>query len=99
MIRRNDIGVVDLFCGVGGLSFGMKKRGFNIIAGFDTDTTCKYAYETNNESQFISQDVREVTGEQIEALEWKVLIVWQCEIKNIESRKQRLERLVEEIKQ
>ncbi|UWN60164.1 very short patch repair endonuclease [Alistipes indistinctus] len=37
--------------------------------------------------------------EQIEALEWKVLIVWQCEIKNIESRKQRLERLVEEIKQ
>ena len=80
MIRRNDIGVVDLFCGVGGLSFGMKKRGFDIIAGFDTDTTCKYAYETNNESQFISQDVREVTGEQIKALfgDHKIKILAGC---------------------
>lgn len=42
------IEVVDLFCGIGGLSFGMKSKGFSILAGFDLDATCKYAYETNN---------------------------------------------------
>ena len=65
---NNDIGVIDLFCGIGGLSYGMKKRGFNIIAGFDIDGTCKYAYETNNEAKFFAQDVSSITGEQIKGL-------------------------------
>lgn len=42
------IGVIDLFCGVGGLSHGFLRRGFNVIAGFDIDKTCQYAYEINN---------------------------------------------------
>lgn len=40
------IEVIDLFCGIGGLSFGMKSKGFNILAGYDLDATCRYAYET-----------------------------------------------------
>ena len=51
MSTNKNIGVIDLFCGIGGLSYGMKKRGFNIIAGFDIDETCKYAYEANNEAK------------------------------------------------
>ena len=56
------IEVVDLFCGIGGLSFGMKSKGFSILAGFDLDATCKYAYETNNEAKFNYKDIKEVHG-------------------------------------
>ena len=27
--------VLDLFCGCGGMSWGLAKKGFNIVAGFD----------------------------------------------------------------
>lgn len=65
MARLRKFGVVDLFCGIGGLSYGMKLEGFNIIAGYDTDATCRFAYEHNNKSKFSSKDVRMVTGEEI----------------------------------
>ena len=29
--------VVDLFCGIGALSHGLKRAGFQIIAGYDAD--------------------------------------------------------------
>lgn len=35
--RLPRIEVVDLFCGIGGLSYGMKSAGFHILAGFDLD--------------------------------------------------------------
>lgn len=62
------IGVIDLFCGVGGLSHGFLRRGFNVIAGFDIDKTCQYAYEINNHAIFFHQDINTVTGEQIDKL-------------------------------
>lgn len=37
------VGVVDLFCGVGGLSYGLKMADFNVLAGYDIDSSCKYA--------------------------------------------------------
>jgi len=49
--------VVDLFCGVGGLTHGLLLSGLNVLAGIDIDATCKYAYETNNQSKFIEADV------------------------------------------
>ncbi len=80
MIVRDDIGVIDLFCGVGGLSYGMAKRGFNIIAGFDIDETCRYAYEENNKAKFISQDVSTINGPEINELfgESKVRVLAGC---------------------
>lgn len=45
--------VVDLFCGIGGLSYGMKSIGFKILAGYDLDKTCQYPQITktyNNRS-------------------------------------------------
>ena len=59
------IEVVDLFCGIGGLSYGMKSKGFKILEGFDLDATCQYAYETNNEAKFVYKDIREVTKDDI----------------------------------
>lgn len=60
---KQNIAVVDLFCGVGGLSKGMLDEGFKILAGFDIDQTCKYAYEKNNHAAFFHQDIKSVTGE------------------------------------
>ena len=59
------IEVIDLFCGIGGLSYGMKTAGFHILAGFDLDYTCKYAYETNTGGKFIYKDITEVTAADI----------------------------------
>ena len=51
------IEVVDLFCGVGGLTYGLRKSGIRVVAGIDNDATCKYAYERNNrKSKFILAD-------------------------------------------
>lgn len=63
--RLPSIEVVDLFCGIGGLSYGMRSKGFKILAGFDLDWTCQYAYETNNEAKFIFKDIRSVHKEDI----------------------------------
>ena len=63
--RLPKIEVVDLFCGIGGLSYGMKSKGFKILTGFDLDWTCQYAYETNNEAKFVCKDIREVQSKDI----------------------------------
>ena len=68
MLIRNNIGVVDLFCGVGGLSHGLKQGGLNIIAGFDIDKTCEYAYTHNNGAQFFDTDISKVTKDQVLSL-------------------------------
>lgn len=57
---------VDLLCGIGGLSYGLKKAGIKINAGFDFDNSCKYAFETNCEASFIHQDVAILKKEDIE---------------------------------
>lgn len=61
--KRSSIEVVDLFCGIGGLSYGMKSKGFKILRGFDLDETCQYAYEINNKAKFVCKDIREITEE------------------------------------
>lgn len=57
--------VVDLFCGVGALSHGLKRAGLKILAGYDIDASCKYAYEVNNDATFFERDVAKVTAEEI----------------------------------
>ena len=66
--RQPKVEVVDLFCGIGGLSYGMKSAGFNILAGYDLDWTCQYAYETNTGGKFFYKDVKSVTGDEIKKL-------------------------------
>ena len=63
-----EIEVVDLFCAIGGLSYGMKSKGLKILTGFDLDWTCQYAYETNNEAKFVYKDIRDVQKEDIAPL-------------------------------
>ncbi len=73
-----NIGAVDLFCGVGGLTCGLKKSGITVVAGIDLDESCRYAFEHNNNSKFIHKSVADVTGKDIKRLlrgyEVKVLV-------------------------
>lgn len=60
--------VIDLFCGIGGLSYGLKCQGMKILAGFDLDYTCQYAYETNTGGKFYYRDVKTISGDEINKL-------------------------------
>jgi DNA (cytosine-5)-methyltransferase 1 len=61
--------VVDLFCGVGGLTHGFILEGFDVAAGIDVDESCRFAYEANNAgAKFISQSVRDLTPDYLRSL-------------------------------
>ena len=65
-LTPNKIHAVDLFCGIGGLTYGLRQAGITVKAGYDTDQSCRYAYETNNPTaNFNAQDVREIQPEKI----------------------------------
>jgi len=64
-MRLEDVGVIDLFCGIGGLSHGFKTEGFDVIAGVDIDESCKYAFEENNNAIFISKSIEDVASNEI----------------------------------
>ena len=52
--------IIDLFCGIGGLTRGLIDSGLNVIAGFDIDPTCQYTYEHNNNVPYYMRNIREV---------------------------------------
>jgi DNA (cytosine-5)-methyltransferase 1 len=61
--------VIDLFCGAGALTYGFVLEGFNVVAGFDADKSCKYAYKTNNHGAlFIEKRIEDVTGAELKQL-------------------------------
>ena len=64
----NEWTVVDLFCGIGGLSHGFRRAGFDVVAGVDADATCRYAFEANNDSDFIERSLEDFTGEELRNL-------------------------------
>lgn len=59
--------VVDLFCGVGALSHGLKLAGCKIVAGYDLDARCKFAFEKNNDAVFHARDVAKLLPSEIAA--------------------------------
>ena len=58
----NELNVIDLFCGAGGLSYGFEKAGFNILLGIDNDAKALETFEKNhNGSKSICGDITEIT--------------------------------------
>ena len=53
--------VVDMFCGIGGISHGFRQACFDVRAGYDIDASCRFGYETNNAAQFIGMNIEDVT--------------------------------------
>ena len=61
---------IDLFCGIGGLSYGLKKAGISVVAGVDLDDSCRYAYEENVEAEFIYKDITKLRGIELVQKYW-----------------------------
>jgi len=59
---------VDLFCGSGGLTHGFNLEGLKVVAGIDFDSTCKYSYENNNNSQFLHYDILKLSAKELQSL-------------------------------
>lgn len=70
--------VVDLFCGVGGLSHGFVQENFKVKAGIDFDNSCSYAFEENNNAKFLHRDVKEFTSNELNSIyskgKYKILV-------------------------
>ena len=60
--------VVDLFCGAGGLTHGLRREGFDVVAGVDVDELCRFPFEENNQARFVHSDVDALTADQLSAL-------------------------------
>jgi DNA (cytosine-5)-methyltransferase 1 len=60
--------VIDLFCGVGGLTHGFVREGFKVVVGYDSDASCKFAYESNNlDARFINKAIEKTTSKEIKS--------------------------------
>lgn len=62
------VAAVDVFCGAGGLAFGLKSAGLRIAAGIDLDPHCKFPFEKNCHGKFIERDISCVDSADINKL-------------------------------
>ena len=56
-MTTSDVGVIDLFCGAGGLSCGLKLAGLKTLAGIDIDEACRHPFEFNLNAPFEAYDI------------------------------------------
>ncbi len=56
-MKKNQLKAIDFFCSGGGMSYGMKQAGIDVIAGIDFDPDVKETYEKNVGAKFILKDV------------------------------------------
>ena len=57
--KRGRFSAVDLFCGCGGLSLGLRRAGFRIVAAIDSDSLSASTYQLNHRrTHLVNQDVR-----------------------------------------
>lgn len=57
---------IDLFCGAGGLTLGLKKAGFEVVVGVELKPEIAKTYNANHrKTKLLIKDVRQVTGREI----------------------------------
>ncbi len=57
---------IDLFCGAGGLTLGLKRAGFNVIAGVELYPEIAKTYKANHpKTKLLIKDIRKVNGREI----------------------------------
>lgn len=57
MRKADKIVAVDLFCGAGGLTYGLETAGISVALGVDIDPNCAHAIEANSKAKFLQADV------------------------------------------
>ena len=65
---EKDIRVIDLFSGIGGLTYGFQSAGLNVVAGIDNDETCEYGYTQSTKSKFILKNITDIQSSDMIAL-------------------------------
>lgn len=65
--RRRPV-AVDLFCGAGGLSYGMQRSGVRICAGIDVEPSCRHPFESNVGAKFHEKDAVDLTPKFVKSL-------------------------------
>ncbi|MEL7237770.1 MAG: DNA cytosine methyltransferase, partial [Planctomycetota bacterium] len=72
------VGIIDLFCGAGGLTHGLERAGLNVLCGIDLDEACRVPFEANNAARFHAADVSKLSAdwllEQFGNVRHKVLV-------------------------
>jgi len=64
--RMEAVAAVDLFCGAGGLTYGLQKAGVPVVAGIDLDEQSRHAFTANNEpARFVAKDIAETTAQEL----------------------------------
>jgi DNA (cytosine-5)-methyltransferase 1 len=57
---------IDLFCGAGGLTRGLRNAGINVVLGIDNNEDCRLTYEHNNKpTEFFCSDLRDVEAKDV----------------------------------
>ena len=65
-VVKTKLKAVDFFCSGGGMSYGMKKVGINVLAGIDFDPECKETYEANIKgAKYIQEDISKLKPEDL----------------------------------
>ena len=54
------VAAIDLFCGAGGLSYGMQQAGVTVCGGIDVDPGCRHPFEANVKAKFYERDISEL---------------------------------------
>lgn len=66
MSKSRKIVAVDLFCGAGGLTYGLECAGINVKLGIDIDPACAHPIEANSKAKFLQADVASLKTTEIE---------------------------------
>lgn len=65
IMSKRSISAVDLFCGAGGLTYGLAKAGINVRLGVDIDPACQFPYIANNKAEFLLKSVEELKADEL----------------------------------
>ena len=61
-----DLRAVDFFCGAGGMTYGLRSAGINVLGGVDNEEQCRTTYETNNDPAiFLHNDITKLSFEEL----------------------------------
>lgn len=65
-MKNHKFKAIDLFCGAGGLSLGLKKAGFSVLAGIEIDKVVADSYQMNHRKHILyRQDIRKINPQDI----------------------------------
>lgn len=68
IVAQSRITAVDVFCGVAGLSAGLKSSGIKVAAGIDFDPSCRYPFEENIGATFFEADIVNISAADVAAM-------------------------------